>query len=54
MQIKACSICGKPTITGGLCYKHGGAYYDYAEEGKYCEEEKDEKQGRNSRGDSRV
>jgi len=39
MIIKPCAICGRPAITGGLCYKHGKAYYDYYEEKKYEENE---------------
>ena len=46
MQMKPCSICGKPTITGGLCYEHGKAYYDYNEEQKWRIE--DEKKARDN------
>ena len=41
-----CSVCGKFTKTGGLCYEHGGAYYSYYEEMKGRLE--DEKQERDS------
>jgi len=43
MSVGVCSICGKFTKTGGLCYEHGKAYYDYYEEKKYQEEDKDVK-----------
>ena len=42
MKMKLCSVCGKPTITGGLCEWHGKAYYDFYEEKKYQEEDKDD------------
>ena len=34
-----CIICGAFTKVGQLCSGHAKAYYDYAEEGKYCEDE---------------
>lgn len=46
MSVGVCSICGKFTKAGGLCERHAKAYYDYAEEGKYCEEGGDEIQER--------
>lgn len=42
MRITLCSVCGKPIRNGGLCEKHAKAYYDFYEEMKYREEEKDE------------
>lgn len=35
MKMKLCSICGKPTITGGLCEKHGKMMHIYNEEQKW-------------------
>lgn len=31
MKIQACSICGKPTVTGGLCSKCGAVMYNITE-----------------------
>lgn len=42
MSVGVCSICGKFTKAGGLCPGHAKAYYDYYEEKKYQEEDKDE------------
>jgi len=44
MRIQLCSICGKPTITGGLCEQHSKAMFIYNEEQKWRIE--DEKQGK--------
>lgn len=49
MVIKPCSICGRPAITGGLCYRHGAAYYSFNESQRWEQEEKkNEKQGRDT------
>ena len=46
MSVGVCSICGKFTKAGGLCYKHSQAMFIYNEEQKWRLE--DENEGRDT------
>jgi len=35
MKLTQCSVCGKPTRTGGLCERHSKAMFIYNEEQKW-------------------